>query len=334
LRQLTYKNKNYDCLDNETVLETLLRHKIDVSYSCNIGICQSCLLKTSSSEIPERAQLGINKNLVQQKYFLPCVCRPDNDFEVVDSNRDDIFIDTIVLEKNWLSKNTCQFIIEKPDNLEFHAGQFINIKKTNSITRSYSIANASNRDKIELHIKHLQNGQMSNWMCSMLNLGDHIEIQGANGDCFYDADTRNQNILLIGTGTGLAPLLGITREALKNDHRGDIHLYHGSRYCDGLYLVDALRELEKQHSNFHYYPCISSSNPLLNNEKNIPDCIHERADDYALKNHTSLRDWKIYLCGHPKMVNSVKVKSYIAGAALTDIHVDPFELKDLRTHSR
>jgi ferredoxin-NADP reductase len=334
LRTLTYNNKEYDCLDNETVLQTLQRHKIDVSYSCGIGVCQSCLLKTSSIDIPERSQLGLNKKLITQNYFLPCVCNPKNDFDIIQSSEHEIFLDSIVLEKHWLSKEVCQFILQKPEGLEFHPGQFVNIRNKELLTRSYSIASAPQSDKIELHVKHLQNGQMSSWMCNDLNPGDIIELQGANGDNYYDVSTKAQNILLIATGTGLAPLLGVVRDALANGHQGDIHVYHGSRYCDGLYHIEIMRDLEKQHSNMQYYPCISSSNPLLNNTKRIPDCIHERADEFALKSHPTLKGWKIYLCGHPDMVKKIKAKAYIAGASLSDIHLDAFELKDLRTQAR
>jgi len=334
LRKLIFEAKKYDCLEDETVLQTLLRNNINASYSCNVGICQSCLLKTSSTAIPERSQQGLNKKLIKQNYFLPCVCRPQNDFEIIESAEHEIFLDSIVLEKHWLSKEVCQFILQKPDDLQYHPGQFVNIRNSDSLTRSYSIASGPQLNKIELHVKHLQNGKMSNWMCSDLKPGDTIELQGANGDNYYDVDTKNQNILLIATGTGLAPLLGVVRDALANDHQGEIHVYHGSRYCDGLYHIDTMRELEKQHSNMQYYPCISSSNPLLNNTKRIPHCIHERADELAIKSHASLKDWKVYLCGHPDMVKQVKAKAYIAGAALSDIHLDAFELKDLRTKPR
>ncbi|MFV1983236.1 MAG: FAD-binding oxidoreductase [Thiohalomonadales bacterium] len=334
MRKIIFKKKSYTCLENETVLETLLRHEISVSYSCGIGVCQSCLLKTSSSDIPENSQIGLNKTLILKNYFLPCVCEPKRDFKIIESKEHEIFIDSVVIEKHWLSKKICQFILEKPDNLQFHPGQFINIRNKNLLTRSYSIASAPKLDTIELHVKHLQNGQMSNWMCSDLEPGDSIEIQGANGESFYDVKTTTQNILLIGTGTGLAPLLGIVRDAVANNHLGDIHLYHGSRYCDGLYLIKNMQQLAKKHQNIHYYPCISSSNSLLNNVKKIPNCIHERADEYALENHNSLKNWKVYLCGHPEMVKKLKSKAYLAGASLNDIHIDPYELKNLRTESR
>jgi ferredoxin-NADP reductase len=175
---------------------------------------------------------------------------------------------------------------------------------------------------------------MSSWLCDELKIGETIELQGANGESYYDVTSINQNIILIGTGTGLSPLLGIVRDALAKKHQGEIHVYHGSRYCDGLYNIELMSELQNNNSNMHYYPCISSSNTLLNNTKKIPNCINHRADEYALQNHQSLQDWKVYLCGHPDMVKKVKAKAYMAGAALKNIHIDPFELKDLRTNTR
>ncbi len=334
MRKISYKNNNYDCLEDETVLDTLLRHEINASYSCKIGVCQSCLLKTTSDNIPEKAQVGLTKTLIQQNYFLPCVCQPKQDFKIIESKDNEIFHNSIVLEKHWLSKKVCQFIVEKPDELQFHPGQFINIRNKNLLTRSYSIASTPKSNKIELHIKHFQNGQMSNWLCNELEPGDTIELQGASGESYYDVKTQQQNILLIGTGTGLAPLLGIIRDAIEKKHSGEIHIYHGSRYCDGLYLIKDMIELKNKYSNIHYYPCISSSNPLLNNEKKIPDCINERADELALENHSSLKNWKVYLCGHPGMIKKIKTKAYLAGAALNDIHIDPFELKNLRVKPR
>ncbi|VAW99713.1 hypothetical protein MNBD_GAMMA22-2894 [hydrothermal vent metagenome] len=334
MRKISYKNNNYDCLEDETVLDTLLRHKINASFSCKIGVCQSCLLKTSTANIPPKAQTGLTKTLIQQNYFLPCVCFPEDDFTIVESKEHEIFHDAIVLEKHWLSQKVCQFIFEKPEKLQFHPGQFINIRNTDLVTRSYSIASIPTSNRIELHIKHFQNGKMSNWLCHKLNPGDSIELQGASGESYYDVKSSQQNILLIGTGTGLAPLLGIVRDAIEKKHLGEIHVYHGSRYCDGLYLIKEMIQLKNKHSNIYYYPCISSSNPLLNNEKKIPDCINERADEFALENHSSLKNWKVYLCGHPAMVKKIKTKSYLAGASLNDIHIDPFELKDLRVKPR
>ncbi|MBU2970734.1 hypothetical protein KO527_15380 [Pseudoalteromonas sp. C2R02] len=51
----------------------------------------------------------------------------------------------------------------------------------------------------------------------------------------------NNDLVLIGTGTCLASLIGIIKQALGNNHQGKITLFHGSRYQDGLYLHQDLK---------------------------------------------------------------------------------------------
>ena len=50
-----------------------------------------------------------------------------------------------------------------------------------------------------------------------------------------------------------------------------------------------------------------------------------RAADLALARHPQLKGWRVYLCGNTAMVKATKRKAYLAGAALHDIHSDPFE---------
>ena len=142
---------------------------------------------------------------------------------------------------------------------------------------------------------------------------------------YLDADCKakapgnpRQGMLLICTGTGLAPLAAIARDALDAGHTGPVHLYHGSGSADGLYLQGALRELAARHSSFHYVPCVSR-------EAAPAGCRSGRADDMALTDHADLTGWRIFLSGNAAMVHAAKRAVYLAGADLSHIHADPFE---------
>jgi NAD(P)H-flavin reductase len=87
-------------------------------------------------------------------------------------------------------------------------------------------------------------------------LGDRLQIVGPAGNCFYESIDADQPPVLIGSGTGLAPLWGVLRDALRRDHRGPIRLYHGARNKEGLYLVDELEALAKERDNFFYRACV------------------------------------------------------------------------------
>ena len=151
-----------------------------------------------------------------------------------------------------------------------------------------------------------------------LKVGDSVEISDANGNCFYISDNPDQNILLIGTGSGLAPLYGIIRDALLQGHRGAIKLYHGSKTADSLYMSKELESLSLKHAtNFTYTPCVSGNI--------VPQGFASgRAHDVAIKENPDLSGWRVFLCGHPEMVATGKKLSFFAGASMRDIYADPF----------
>jgi len=140
----------------------------------------------------------------------------------------------------------------------YRAGQFINFCKDEYTVRSYSLASVPElEDELFLNVRKVPNGLMTNWIFGDLKAGDTITISEAEGDCFYVTGNPEQNILLIGTGSGLAPLYGILRDALRKGHTGKIGLYHGCYDTAGFYLVEELRKLAQDHANFSYVPCVS-----------------------------------------------------------------------------
>lgn len=143
--------------------------------------------------------------------------------------------------------------------LYYRAGQFVNLRRSNGLVRSYSLASVPRLDDcLDIHVKRLSRGRMSNWIFDDLAPGDSLDVQGPNGECFYVSGCPETPLLLIGNGSGLAPLLGIARDAPASSHEGGIHLSHGSRrHPDGLYLDAELRAMDREHDNFIYLSCVS-----------------------------------------------------------------------------
>ena len=196
------------------------------------------------------------------------------------------------------------------------------------MTRSYSLASVPRLDRyLELHAKRLPGGVMSNWILDQLRQGDEVEIGGPNGASCYLSGRPAQSMLLVGNGTGLAPLYGIARAALRAGDAGPIHLYHGTRHVQNLYLDRELRAATSRHANFHYAGCLSGPD--------VPEgCRRGRAEARAFADHPDLSGWCVFLCGYPPMVEAARKAAYLAGTALADIHADPFELREQRRQPR
>lgn len=318
MARITFDNASYDCKENESVLDCLTAHGVPVPSSCKAGLCQTCLMRAVSGRVPPESQKGLKSTLIEQNYFLACSCTPSEDLEVALPEAGKGKIPAVVAGLEPLNSEILCVKLNPVEPFEYRAGQYINFFRDDSTARSYSLASVSSLDEcIKLHVRKIPDGRVSTWIHECLSPGDTVDISEALGDCFYVPGNPEQGLLLIGTGSGLAPLYGIVRDALLAGHTGPIRLYHGSLTVDGLYLIDELRRLARDYSNFTYTPCVS--------EGEAPDGFSSGIVlDVALKELPKLSGWRVYLCGNPAMVNAAKKQTFLAGASMRDIYADPF----------
>ncbi len=318
MTKIHFENQSYLLEPGESVLDCLIRQGVAVEYGCKSGGCQSCKMKVVAGTPTEQSQTGLDDSAREKNYFLPCICVPEQDMKVARPDavsRDKL--ETEVLALDMLNHEVLRLRLQRPDNYDYFPGQFLNLYNPEGVGRAYSIASQAEESFLELHIRHVPNGKVSGWANTRLETGDRVIISSAAGDCFYVSGKPEQPLLMIGTGTGLAPLFGILRDALRQNHNGEIHLYHGSSVIEGLYMVDEMRAMADRVENFHYYPCVG--------QDSVPKGIFSvRENQKALADWSDLSGWRVYLCGHEEMVISTKEKTFLAGASLSDIYSDPF----------
>lgn len=319
MTKITFSGVEYSCNAGETVLESLIRQGAEPPSSCRSGSCQTCMMRAVEGTPPPDSQKGLKPTLQHRGFFLACICKPETDMSVALAGAEALpRIITTVIDKKELTPELLRLRLRPEAAFEFQAGQFINLHRPDGLIRSYSIASLPSEEVIELHVELIPNGKMSGWLHDQVNLSDPLTLDGAHGDCFYLGEKPQQNLLLIGTGSGLAPLWGIARAALEHGHQGEIHLFHGSRSAERLYLVNELKALAETHSNFFYTPCVSGDNNQ--------GFTAGRANAIALQQSPKLNGWGVYLCGHPEMVNNTKRDAFLAGANFQDIYADPFTI--------
>jgi NAD(P)H-flavin reductase len=277
-------------------------------------------MRSLDNSPPVSAQVGLKDTLQKQNYFLACICHPEQDMTVALPNQQGVSIEASVIKKQLLTPDIVHLVLEYQTPFNFFAGQFVNLKRPDGLTRSYSIANIPHHENIlEFHIRRLPNGQFSGWVYDELELGTQLTLSEAQGSCHYLPGRAEQPLMLVGTGSGLAPLYGIIADALAQEHSGPIHLYHGSRDLNGLYFIDQMRKLAEEFDNFYYTPCLSG-------EGIESDHVRGRAHDIALSSIETLSGWRVFLCGHPDMVNQTKRMAFMKGASMADIYADAFHV--------
>jgi CDP-4-dehydro-6-deoxyglucose reductase len=312
---LTFGDTPVEIAPGETVLSALLAAGIDAPHSCRAGLCQTCLLQAVDGEIPAAAQQGLTEAQKMQGYFMPCICVPKGPMRVVRIGEALGETEVVARAIDRLSPTVIRLRLEPAEPFAYRSGQFLALKAPGGIVRNYSIASHPEAEEfIELHIRLLPNGRMSELISQRLSLGDRLHIAGPFGTCFYDDADRDRPLALIGAGTGLAPLWGVLRDALKRGHSGPIRLYHGARERSGLYLVEELRELAEEHAHFSYIPCVRGDIGPAGGD----------LEAAVIEGESQPSGSSFFLCGGAELVGRLKRGLYLRGAKLQQIRTDIF----------
>lgn len=304
-------------IENESVLDCLLRHHIKHPNACRSGICQSCLIKSKPAMVEASWQEGLPDTLKKQGYFLACMAHPtiDTQLEKIDHTECDVVAKIASIEKLTFNVLQVKLLLENLNT--WVPGQYVGLITPTGIMRSYSIANIPAEDGyIELHIKLCPNGAMSSWLQETASIDMYVTLRGPFGQCFYyNPERLNFDILLAGTGTGLAPLIAIVKSALAQGHVGHITLIHGGCTDDDIYYVKEMNKLLAEHGNLHYEPCVLKSNGRF------PEAAIDQKITSLLTHPGTVR---VYVCGPKETTKKLKTKAFLAGVPSAHILSDAF----------
>jgi CDP-4-dehydro-6-deoxyglucose reductase, E3 len=317
MKKLLFNQRTLELNPNESVLDCLLRHGEALPYACKAGMCQACLIRAVDCAATEDSTKWIKPNLQAKGYTLACKWFPESDVTAARPTLADFALTASIRQLTPLNDNVLQVLLSVEDPrrvLGFRPGQYLTATNPKGCARAYSIANDYQVDGyFELHVARTAQGEWSQWLFHEAKLGDCLYLNGPHGTCYYDPiDDADAPLLLAGTGTGLAPLLGIARDALRQGHQAPITLYHGARTASHLYLVDTLHALAQQHSQFQYTLCIKEQ------DRSLEQVI------LAEKAAVPGQSLRIYLCGAPDFVYTMRKRFYLQGVRPEHIHCDPF----------
>jgi ferredoxin-NADP reductase/ferredoxin len=302
-----WKGTAVPCEPGETVLACLHRAGVAVPYSCRSGTCHLCLLRAPGGPLPERAQQGLRPTLRVSGGFLACQCVPEVDLRVdeVDDLRE-VMADVTRIARP--APDVVRLWLRPRERFDYRAGQYVHLLRPDGLGRPYSLASVPADGELELHVEPIAGGAVSPYLCERLAVGDPVRVRGPEGECVYVVGRPEQPLILAGAGTGLAPLLGIVRDALARRHRGPMALFHGVGAPAGLYADAELRALAADHPQLRYAPCVR------------PDRLEARVVDAA----RLWRDARVFLCGAPGLVEWLRREVFLAGVRDDDILCDPF----------
>jgi ferredoxin-NADP reductase len=137
----------------------------------------------------------------------------------------------------------------------FRAGQHLDLRLTApdgyQAQRSYSVASAPELEGLyELVIERLDDGEVSPFLHDVAEVGDAIEIRGPFGGHFAWGREDGGPLLLIGGGSGVAPLLSILRHRTAVGGEVPAILLYAARTWDDVIFREELIARDAAEANF------------------------------------------------------------------------------------
>ena len=318
---------------NETILEAALRQGVGLPYGCRNGACGKCSGEVTSgtTEYDTEALRAMAKTEFEAGKTLFCQACAVTDLEIkvreiVKST--DIEIKKLPCRVDKMELLThdvmmLQLKLPETERLQFMAGQYLEFLLKDGKRRAFSIANAPHNDEyIELHIRHVPDGHFGDFVFDGLKEKTLMRIEGPLGSYFLRED-NTRPIILMGGGTGFAPLKGMLEHAFYINLDRPIHLFCGVRAKQDLYMDEMVQQWLKLHPNLKYTAVLSEP-ATEDNWLGETGFVHES----VVKHYSDLSGYDVYLSGPPPMVKAGMDLFYEKGLPETQIYSDSFEYSD------
>jgi len=323
--------RQFEVREGESVLNAALRQGVMLPYSCKNGTCGSCKGKLLSGQVhyPFHPPMALQDEEIEAGEALLCQAVPLEDLTI--EAREIAAVRDIqvrmfparVTEKTLLATNVIRLRLRLPaaQRLQFLAGQYVDALLAGGKRRAFSIASSpSNEDEIELHIRHVDGGDFTGWVFDDLEERAILRLEGPLGTFFVRHDRPERPMIMMGGGTGFAPLKSMIEDLLEHGECRPIHLYWGVRKPLELYLDDLPRKWAQEHPHIDYRCALSEPNG-----EDPDDCYIGLVHEAVLSDYPDLSGFDVYMSGPPAMIESARRAFEKAGLPEDRLFYDSFE---------
>lgn len=297
-------DKSYPCDENTSLLRAALDNDISLEYSCFEARCRSCRVKILQGKVEN---LQDEKVLTAEEkaagYVLSCNVVP----------RSEVILDVedlaVKLPKpqvtpckinniTVLTPNIVEVVLRLPPKVDFQflAGQYIDIIR-NGQKRSYSISHSQcEGNELRLFIRNYEGGLFSQYWFNEAKPNDLLRMEGPLGTFFYRNNPNCEEIVLIATGTGIAPIKAILNQWQQQPEQvkgKKIWLLWGGRKKEDLFW-----QPKTTLPNFTYIPVLSREEQWQGAKGYV--------QEIALQQPILWQKAQVYACGSEVMIQSAQ----------------------------
>lgn len=171
------------------------------------------------------------------------------------------------IERNDVLTPRVRRVLLRPHHWRpFLPGQHIDVRLTApdgyQARRSYSVASApETAGTLELAVERLEDGEVSPWFHEFAQRGDTIEIRGPFAEHFVWRAEPGVPVLLVGGGSGVAPLMSMVRHRAHVAMPPPMVLLYSARTWDDVIFRDELLAHEDAQRGLRVVLCLTRDTP-------------------------------------------------------------------------
>lgn len=314
----------FEAGEDETVLDAAIRQGVALRHECTSGLCGTCRVTLVEGSVrydepPFALSADEEANgqalMCQARATAPLVIRGARQLEVIAEPARHA---AIVKAMQPLSGDVMHLRLEIPGlpAPAYRPGQYVNIHLADGTHRSFSMASAPTDGSIDFHVRQIAGGRFTSAHLPSLRHGDVLEIEFPLGPFgLHKADYRP--LLMVATGTGIAPIKSMLESLLDDDDCPPVWLYWGMRTEAELYLDALFRSWHGRLYEFQYVPVLSRAGDGWRGRTG-------HVQQAVIADLADLSEHSIYLCGSPSMIDDAKREFAVHGAQVDHVHADAF----------
>jgi len=317
----------------ETVLSAALRAGLNLPHSCKGGHCASCRARiiTGTVRYPDdRLPAGITPEEADARYALLCQARAVDELTVETREvrpAPDVEVRNLpcrIERMERLADDVMAVFLKLPavEDLHFRAGQYLDFIVSGGRRRSFSIASAPSDGRlIEVHVRRASERGFTGGLFDSMRAGTLLRIEGPLGQFWFRGESPRPAIM-VGGGTGYAPLRAMLRQLLAAGDRRPLELYRGARSSYDLYEHGWLTNVAVVRAGFHYRPVLSdpgSEEPPWTGRTGL---VHQAV---LLDHAEDLARHDVYASGPPAMIEAIRHEFAERGLPREQLFFDSFD---------
>jgi NAD(P)H-flavin reductase/ferredoxin len=294
----------------QSILDAAEKHGIELPYSCRKGVCGNCRGRVLAGKLLAGTGGGSHEtgiNSPDEHLFCRAVAATDlviapRTWRRIDPGARKTLPATVFRNQRVASDvSMLSLRFAAGVRVRFKAGQYLQVVMPDGKRRPFSMANAPHEnDGVQLHIRHMPDGQFTSNTVPGLKPGDALRVELPHGD-FYLREDSDRPLLFIAGGTGFAPIKSMIDHIVRRNIARPMTLFWGARNPGALYAQDVVSRWLKLRPSLRYEPVISDpvEESAWSGRRGL---VHEQ----VLASFESLKDFDVYTCGAPAMVQAVR----------------------------